>query len=164
MTLVLSFGGAAPGADASGAAASGAAGQARPNQHDADPADVARFQALMGPGGEKQAVNAPASTEFGSELRIERTSHPEGANGYLHGFRDVVGQMGKASGELSNRYRALEKEALDFGNNLDLNDPATAIKAVEHQAQMSTANLEFHFVLQSADDVRHTFRTLFQQQ
>ena len=75
-----------------------------------------------------------------------------------------VGQMSKASGELSNRYQKLEKEALDFGNNLDLNDPATAIKAVEHQAQMSTANLEFHFVLQSADDVRHTFRTLFQQQ
>lgn len=159
MTLVLSFGGAAPGADALGSAA-----QADPTRHDANPADVARFQSLMSPGGENEAANAPASTEFGGELRIERTSHPEGADGYLHGFRDVVGQMSKASGELSNRYQKLEKEALDFGNNLDLNDPATAIKAVEHQAQMSTANLEFHFVLQSADDVRHTFRTLFQQQ
>jgi len=154
MTLVLSFGGAAPGADA----------QALPTQHDANPADVERFQSLMSPGGEKEAANAPASTEFGGELRIERTSHPEAGNGYLHGFRDAIGQMSKASGELSNRYRALEKEALDFGNNLDLNDPGTAIKAVEHQAHMATANLEFHFVLQSADDVRHTFRTLFQQQ
>lgn len=154
MNLVLSLGGL-PAGDS----------QAGITERRAQQPDVERFESLMNRGdGGTQPGGAPPSTENGRELRVERTSHAQGEYGSLHGFRDMVGQMGKASGELSNRYKSLEKEALDFGNGLDLNDPATAIKAVEHQAQMTTANLEFHFVLQSADDVRHTFRTLLQQQ
>lgn len=127
--------------------------------------DIARFESLMGNGSDRtQPGGATPSVTNGSELRIVRTNYIDSEYGAPHGFRDMVEHVNKASSELSNRYRSLEKEALDFGNGLDLHDPATAIKAIEHQAQMTTANLEFHFVLQSADDVRHTFRTLLQQQ
>ncbi|KVN02923.1 hypothetical protein [Burkholderia diffusa] len=135
------------------------------DQHMPASADVATFQALMQQGdvGSRTAgFDGSASSPLPRVERATGANFVDGNGGY--GLPDMIGEMSKVSGEMANRFQALQKEMMNFGSNLDLSANETAVRVVEQEARVSSANLEFHFVLQSADDLRHTFRTLFQQQ
>lgn len=65
---------------------------------------------------------------------------------------------------LSSRFDTWRSDWTSFGANLDLNDHTSALRVVEQQARLSSQSIEFQFALQSADSVRHAFKTLYQQQ
>lgn len=64
----------------------------------------------------------------------------------------------------SQKFQTYQQELSQFGKDLDLSDPASAIMIVEHQARMSASMLEFQFVVQTADNVKHAVTTLFRTQ
>jgi hypothetical protein len=66
--------------------------------------------------------------------------------------------------KMSERYQNFQDELMNFGKDLDFNDPATAVHVVEHQAKINASMLEFQFVVQTADNLKHAVTTLFRNQ
>jgi hypothetical protein len=75
----------------------------------------------------------------------------------------VPAVLGDFAHSLSDKFAAWRNDWAQMGR-LDLSDHASAVRAIEQQARVSMHSVEFQFALQSADSVRHAFKTLYQQQ
>jgi hypothetical protein len=62
------------------------------------------------------------------------------------------------------RYEAWRNDWMSLGTNIDLTDQRSAVRMLEQQARLSSQSVQFQFALQSADNVRHAFKSLTQQQ
>lgn len=96
---------------------------------------------------------APADVRlFQAMVRDEASTHS-----LLQPVQEYAQSMGV-------RYEAWRNDWMSLGTKIDLTDPRSAVRMLEQQARLSSQSVQFQFALQSADNVRHAFKSLTQQQ
>jgi len=65
---------------------------------------------------------------------------------------------------MGSNFEAWRNDWMALGSKIDLTDQRSAVHMLEQQAKLSSQTVQFQFALQSADNVRHAFKSLTQQQ
>lgn len=119
------------------------------------------FVSLVSPG-EAMGASALPTAGAASATDVRAFQSMMSAAPAEHG--GLPAALGEYADSLSGKFAAWRNEWSSLGSKVDLNDHASAVHVIEQQAKLSSHSVEFQFALQSADSVRHAFKTLYQQQ
>ena len=104
------------------------------------------------------AGQGPGAASPADVRMFEAVFHQQGASSLLPQPVEHYAQS------MGARYEAWRNDWMTLGSKIDLTDHRSAVHMLEQQARLSSQTVQFQFALQSADNVRHAFKSLTQQQ
>ena len=74
------------------------------------------------------------------------------------------GVVERVTASMEARFEELRRDAFEFGTDLDVSQPSSVLVVYERQVRMTLAMMQYHALLQSADNVKGAVKQLTQMQ
>lgn len=110
-----------------------------------------------GANGESASGRVAAANEVDVRL-FEAMLHDPAAS------PSALNPVERGAESMRSVYSSWRDDWVRLGEKVDITDQRSAVRLLEQQAKLSSQTVQLQFALQSADNVRHAFKSLTQQQ